>query len=228
MIKIIHDTPLIGEVFNYDVILFVMGINNSMSNGFNYDIALNFPEILESEGRYQYGDLRKFGTIHETECDGIKFIACYSKKNTTKKNKNDLFIDYEYLDKCICKVKEFYLNKKIGCKILGCDEYDGNGDEKIVLEIFEKHFKTCGDITLYDYTQVNYYDEIYKKIKHAHYKYKHKLIPTDKYLEIRRVLEWRKRHGIFSEVPEDFVYLPKKKMKRKIIYNKNGVFFSQN
>jgi hypothetical protein len=72
MIKIIHDTPLIGEVFNYDVILFVMGINNSMSNGFNYDIAINFPEVLESESKYQYGDLRKYGTIHETESENIK------------------------------------------------------------------------------------------------------------------------------------------------------------
>ena len=62
-------------------------------------------------------------------------------------------------------------------------------------------------------------------IKQIHYKYKHKLITTEKYLEIRRILEWRKNNGIFSEVPDEYIFLPKKKMKRKITYNKSGVNF---
>lgn len=226
MIKIINDIPLIEEIFEYDIVLFTMGVNNSMSNGFNYDIAINFPEVLESESKYQYGDLRKYGTIHETESENIKFVACYSKKTSLKKNKKDLFLDYEYLEKCLQKVSEKYINKKIGCKVLGCDEYDGNADEEKVIQLFEKYFGNSGDVTLYRYKQMNFSDEIYKKIKHAHYRYKHKLLDVNDYLEIRRILEWRKKHGIFSEIPNDFVFLPKKKMKRKIIHNKNGVLIS--
>lgn len=225
MINFIKDTPLINDVFKYDVILFAMGINNSMANGFNYDIALNFPKVLEVEGRYQYGDIRKYGTIHETESEDILFVACYIKNTSLKKNKNDVFINYEYLDKCLKSVCDTYKDKKIGCPILGCNEFDGNGDENIVLNLFNKYFKENGDITLYRYKQNNFSDNIYKTIKQIHYKYKHKLITTEKYLEIRRILEWRKNNGIFSEVPDEYIFLPKKKMKRKITYNKSGVNF---
>lgn len=225
MIKIVKDTPLIEDVFEYDVILFAMGINNSMANGFSYDIALHFPTVLENEGRYQYGDLRKYGTIHETVCSGLTFVACYVKNPAAKKNKSDVFVLYDFLEECIKMVKEKYKGKKIACCIIGSNEYDGNGDKEKIIEIFEKYFKKSGSLTLYDYKQKNFYDEMYKKIKHAYYMLIHKAITFEEYLEIRRVIEWRKKKGIFSEVPKDYVFKLKRKNKRKITHTKEGVSF---
>ena len=226
MLRIIKDTPLIEEIYEYDVILYSMGVNNSMSKGFNNDISVNFPKVKESECSYRYGDNRKYGTIHEFESDGIKFVSCYIKTPEKKRRKTDLFVSYEYLDLCLEKVSRIYKGKRIASKILGSDEFDGNGDREKIMKLFEKHFSGKGnDITIYDYIQEDYSETVYKKIRQAHYNYKHKLITTEDYLELRRVLEWRKRHGIFEEVPEDFKFTPKKKMKRKITFNKNGVVF---
>ena len=40
-INVIHDKPLIEDVFNYDVIVLGTGIHNALGNGFQYDIKIN-------------------------------------------------------------------------------------------------------------------------------------------------------------------------------------------
>ena len=49
MINIIKGNDLINDIFDYEVILFSMGINNSMGNNFSYEIGLNFPQVKENE-----------------------------------------------------------------------------------------------------------------------------------------------------------------------------------
>ena len=227
MINIINDIPLIEEIYNYDVVLFAMGINNSMANGFSYDVGFNFPDVLKNEMSYQYGDLRKYGTIHTTKSDDIEFVACYIKTQSSKHNKSDVFVNYDYLDNCLEKIKEKYKNKKIACPLLGNNEFDGNGDYKTIMEIFNKYFGKAGNLTLYIYEQKNYKAELFKKVKQARYNFNHKLITKEDFFEICRILEWRKTHGIYTEVPDDFIFIPKGKSKRKIIHNKNGVIFKK-
>ena len=62
--RIIKNKQLIEDIYNYDVVLFGMGINNAMNKGFSYDIALNFPDVRVNENSTGYGDLRKYGKIH--------------------------------------------------------------------------------------------------------------------------------------------------------------------
>lgn len=220
--KTVNDKNLIEEVYEYDVILFAMGVNNSLKTGFNNHIAVNFPDVALSEGRYRYGDRRKIGTVHETECDGVRFVACYIKRPELKKKKDDCYLDYEALEKCLEEVKARYGKMSVASPILGADEMDGNGDKERIVTLFEKHLP---DVTLYDFKQDTFYDVMFKKIKHITYKLKHHLLDPEEYERMRRIFEWRKLHGIYSEVPDEFKTPTNNRKKRKITVNKNGVDF---
>lgn len=211
------------DIYKYDVVLFGMGINNGMAKGFSYEIGLNFPQVLISEGRYKYGDTRKFGTIHETECDGIIFVACYMSSVSKRKNIKKDFVDYESLDKCLKSIQEKYYNKKIGSYLLGCEEHEGDGDVDKLMCIFKKHFNDNQLFTLYLSKQRDFKAEMVNKIGRLYYSLKDGKITYEEYYNARRILEWRAKHGIYSEVPEDYVYTPKKRM--KITYSKGNVIF---
>ena len=94
MIQTISNKQLIEDVHNYDVILFGMGINNSMNKGLAYDIALNFPEVHTNENLTGYGDTRKYGTVGETLTeDGVRFCSCYCYNIGLNRKNNGVFID---------------------------------------------------------------------------------------------------------------------------------------
>ena len=217
MVNIINRENLIYEVKNYDVVLFSMGINNSMNKGFSYEIGLNFPEVKNNENRSNYGDLRKYGTINSTEVDGTIFVSCYVHNGGYNKN-SKCFINYEYLDSCLKEVVKRFKGKKIVSPIIGVNFSDGNGDKKKIISIFEKRFDKC-DITLYDFIERDYKLECFRCIAELREKLKKKEISFDEYKEKRSDFEWRRRNGIYLENPKDYTYIPKSE-KKKIIFSK--------
>lgn len=211
--KLISNIELIPHIFKYEVVLFPMGINNSMNSGFAYEIALNFPEVKESENYTNYGDKRKLGTIHETVVDNIVFCACYIHGGGFHKNKDGSFMEYHHLESCLNVVEKKYKNKKIATIVLGGNKTDGNGDRSRIIELIKKTFNEC-DIDVYDYEEVEYRTKLFKEIAALHKRFVDKEINGDEYIKERSKIEWRRRNGIFKPMPSDYVYYPRKEKKK--------------
>ena len=219
--RIIKDKQLIEDVHNYDVVLYGMGINNSMNKGLAYDIALNFPDVRDNENLTGYGDIRKYGNTHETNTeDGVIFCACYCYNIGLKKKTGGAFIDYDSLEKCLIEVHNKHKNKRIACPIIGQDKYDGEGDRDKIIEIFNRVFPDNCDITLYDFVQQDFKTERYKEAVSARKKYTDGEITKDEFKHLKKINEWKRLNGIFKEMPDEFEYKPRKKAQNKIIVTK--------
>ena len=208
-LKTISNTELIPHIFGYEVILFPMGINNAMNSGFAYEIALNFPEVRESENLTNYGDKRKLVTIHETEVDGIAFCACYIHNGGHHKKKDGSYVEYQHISSCIEKVKEKYSNRKIATIVIGGNKTDGNGDREKIAEMIKEKLQDCKDVTIYDYTEEEYRTKIFKEIAALHKRLVDKEIDGKDFIKRRSEIEWRRRYGLYKPMPEDYEYYPR-------------------
>lgn len=208
MFKFLNNA-LIDNVYNYDVVLVPMSVNNSMSKGFRYEVALNFPIVREKESKTPYGDRRKYGTIYSIEADGIIFcmLYMYKTKYYKKQGENDS-VDYKALEDCLKKVVKLYKGKKIGTPILGYSEYDGNGNKDKILTVMGSVLET-EDVTIHVYEQKDYKAERFKEIAILHKKLKNREINGNEYIRLRSEVEWRRRYGIFKPMREGYRYIPR-------------------
>lgn len=211
--------PLINDVFQYEVILFGMGINNSMNNGFAREIKVNFPNVHEEELTTKYGDLRKYGTIKVINQNNIVFCPCYFYKGGFNKRFNEEQVDYDSLKKCLQEIKHWFHGKKIATPILGTSNYDGNGDKDKIICIFNEIFDN-EDITLYDFEQDDYDKRYFQEILKLRCERKEKVINKITYNEKRSDIEWERLYGIYKERPKTWIYKPKAKNKQIIKINK--------
>lgn len=207
--KIIKNNNLLIDCFNYDVVLIPMNINNAMSNGFLYDIALNFPEIKENEETTGYGDKRKYGTIFPIEYNNTIFCICYMYEIAyNRKNRTD-FVNYDALKNCLKEVRKKYSDKCIASPLLGCSKYDGTGNKEKIYDIFSENLSDM-DVYIYDFEQEDFKHKIFCRIAELHDKLKNKKISEEEYILERSKVEWKRKNGIFKEMPKDFIYNPKK------------------
>ena len=218
--KIIRDKQLIEDVYEYDVILYGMSINNSMNNGFSYDIALNFPEVKKEEDLSGYGDTRKYGKIHEVVVgENLIFCACYCY-NVGLKKRSAVFIDYDDLKACLKIIAKKYKGKKIASPIIGSSQYDGCGDKSRIIAIYNEIFGDTDDVTIYDFAPQDYRKERYKEAVQLRKQYLDKVITKNEFERLRQDNEWRRLNGIFKKMPDDYLYIPRRKSKSKITIKK--------
>lgn len=202
----IFAAELLPNIKKYEVILFGMGINNAFNSGLLYEIALNFPMVKENENNLSpYGDRRKYGTIFESRVDGIIFCACYMNNGGYNWREGKDSVKYDCLESALKLACEKYKGKKICAPIIGVNGYDGYGDKDRIKSIFEKIF-VKQDIDLYDYEQKDFRYEMFKESNALYKSYKNGVITKEDYDLNRKKLLWKKTHGIFSEMPEDFTY----------------------
>lgn len=213
MINIIKGNDLINDIFDYEVILFSMGINNSMGNNFSYEIGLNFPQVKENENLSKYGDKKKLGTINETIVDDVIFCACYINNGGYKKDKDGKFIKYEDLRSCLKLINNKYKNKSIACPIIGSYKYDGNGDKDEIIKMFDQECCNCR-IFLYDYNTDPYSERIFREIAALHQKLVDKKIDGNEFIKERGRIEWKRKMGIYKEMPENYIYIPRQNKKK--------------
>jgi hypothetical protein len=218
--KVIRN-ELLENVFNYDVILVGMGINNSFK-GFASEVRYSFPNVYQEELRVSnYSDTNKCGTILPIEDSGITFCMCYIHKgNYAKKYRGACFLNYGNLKSCLLAVKKEYRGKKIGTPLLGASPYDGNGDKEKVLEIFNEVFSDF-DIDVYDYEQKDYARMIFREIASLHKRSEEHTITPQEYTEKRSEIEWRRKNGIFKPMPEGYEYFPKQNKKPLFVTKKD-------
>lgn len=156
MVNIIKDIDLLLDIGKYDVTLVPAHINNSLSNGFQRDVALNYPYVQKGNYNTKYGDTKKLGTILECKAENepVITIVYIFKFYPHKKIKGEIidFCDYEALEKCLLLVNSKYKGQRVSCPLLGCSRFDGNGNRDKVLGLMER---CCPDIelTVYDFFQ---------------------------------------------------------------------------
>lgn len=221
---IIKNEQLINNVHDYDVILFGMGINNSMNKGISYEIALNFPKVKISEDATGYGDTRKYGKTHETKVsDNLSFCACYCYNIGLKKKNNGVYIDYEALEDCLTTVHEIYKGKKIASPIIGQDEFDGNGEKNKIIEIYKRVFGDYTNLTLYDFVQCDFRKERYKEAVAIRKQYTDGIITKEEFKHLKKINEWKRLNGIFKNMPDEFEYKPRRKTQSRIVVSRKKV-----
>lgn len=209
---------LIPKIFNYEVVLVPMGLNNSFNSGFRSEIHANFNEIkkLECEAT-RYGDRRKMGTISAVEIDNLTFVFCYMDKGGYRGGDS---VDYDALESCLFLVKKRYYGKKIASPLIGVGRYDGNGNKERVIEILKDQFGGEDEETSINIFDFNYGDRklnFFHEIAEARGKFKRKEISSDEYKTIRSEIEWRRKNGVYKKMPEGYEYRPKMGGRAEII-----------
>lgn len=218
----VPNKQLMEEIFSYDIILVPMSIDNSMTRGFPHEVAINFPHVLEKECETNYGDMRKYGTIYPIIDSGITFCMCYIHNGGYQK-KDGEFVNYSALENCLREVNRLYKGKKVASTVMGANSYDGNGNKEKIISIFGM---SCTDIDLflYDEEPRDFAALMYHRIAELHEKRRHKEITPKEYYELRRQVEWKRTHGIYNSMPDDFKFEPVRKTQRQVIkINKNLV-----
>ena len=213
--KIIKDRQLIYDVYNYDIVLVSMGLNNSFNCGLRYELNLNFHGLKEKEIESGYGDKRKCGTVFSVKTDKVIFCMCYMFTGWNRHKNDKDYVNYENLDSCLYKITELYGNKKIASPLLGLEPCDGNGNRQKIEYIFNKHFAKMDNVFLYDYKQRDYRLEIFHKLAEIHNQLKTKKITKEEYVRLRRNIEWERIHGVLNPIPEDYEFVPQRKRIKK-------------
>ena len=184
----IHNKPLIEDIFDYDLIIVGTGIHNALGNGFQYDVKINFPQVEEIVKQTPYADVRKLGSVTVINENPI-FCVGFIHKGGYRKDLNPDYLDYKALEEVLNLIDSNFENKRIATTLLGCSQYDGNGNKEKVLEIFNK--LSNNDFFIYDYEQRDYREinnekwaEITSLVGKIPYQELRKL--KDEYIKIRK------------------------------------------
>ena len=198
MVHVIENTDLINEVFNYSHILVGTSIMNSLGNGFQHKVAINFPDVEDKcKTATKYGDQRKLGTATVIEGNPT-FILCYITKGRFRPDLKDDTLDYDALRNCLRLIHKNYKGERIASTIMGAPKYEGNGDKEKILSIFEETFSDC-DVWLYDYEQT---DRVADRNK-AWQRVKEHIGKPD-YFEEKKKFFWEQAFGIYKPIPEGY------------------------
>lgn len=124
-----------------------------MSHGFQLFLQLEYPYVFEANLATRYGDRTKLGTILECTKEGEPTVCiCYIIEGNFRPDLREDYLSYEALEKCLKLVNIKYKGKDIGCPLLGASRFDGNGDKKRILELYEKCLTDC-NVTVYDFVE---------------------------------------------------------------------------
>lgn len=184
----IHNKPLIEDIFDYDLIIVGTGIHNALGNGFQYDVKINFPQVEQIVKQTPYADVRKLGSVTVVNENPI-FCVGFIHKGGYRKDLNPDYLDYKALEEVLNLIDSNFENKRIATTLLGCSQYDGNGNKEKVLEIFNK--LSNNNFFIYDYEQRDYREinnekwaEITSLVGKIPYQELRKL--KDEYIKIRK------------------------------------------
>lgn len=148
------------HINEYNIILVGTNIYQTMSNGFQRYVRLNYPYVFEKNLQTKYADEKKMGTILVCKEDGNPtFILCFidNGKSIFTKGKEHEYLSYEALEMCLEKVRILYGDKSICSTIIGSSKFDGSGDKEKLIKIITSKLP---NITLFDYEQKSRAEEM--------------------------------------------------------------------
>jgi hypothetical protein len=193
MVTIIKDKPLIEDIFDYDIIIVGTGIHNSLGNGFQHDIKINFPFVEDALKKTPYADKRKLGTVTVVKSTPLYCLG-FIHSGGYRKDLNPVYLDYQALNDVLHLIDKNFENKRIASSFIGCSEFDGNGDKERVLDMFNS-LTGENEYFLYDYEQRDYrevnnekWSEITAQVGKISHEELRKL--KDEYIKIRKYGIW--------------------------------------
>jgi hypothetical protein len=193
MVTIVKDKPLIEDVFNYDIIIVGTGIHNTLGNGFQHDIKINFPFVEDALKKTPYADKRKLGTVTVVKSTPLYCLG-FIHSGGYRKDLNPVYLDYQALNDVLHLIDKNFENKRIASSFIGCSEFDGNGDKERVLDMFNS-LTGENEYFLYDYEQRDYrevnnekWSEITAQVGKISHEELRKL--KDEYIKIRKYGIW--------------------------------------
>jgi hypothetical protein len=138
---------------------------------------------------------------------------CYIHTGGYNKNRTDgVFLDYDALESCLKAVAQKYKNKRVATIKMGVEREDGAGDDNRVTELYEKYFGKMDKIDLYLGKHWDYDWVMLGNRKYQYRRYRRKEIDKEQLrYELSRI-EWRRTHGIFEPMPEDYRIKFRKKL----------------
>ena len=193
-IEMIHNKPLIEDIFEYDLIIVGTGIYNTLGNGFQYDIKINFPNVNKIIKETPYGDKRKLGTVTIVNDKPI-FCLGFRHKGGFRKDLQTEYLDYNALTNVLSLIDENFENKKIATTLIGSSKFDGNGDKDKILGIFQQ-LSDKNMYYLYDYEQRDYrivHNEMWREIMELKDK-----IPYQEFRQMKDNYIALRKHGIYG------------------------------
>lgn len=164
MINIVKDIDPINKTDDYDVILVGTNTYGKLANGWQLDMKIKYPQIHKANLSTKYGDTSKVGkylTIGESPTICLLYI---NKGYNFRPDLDPVFLEYDALEECLYRINIEFKGKRVLAPILGSSKFDGNGDKKKIIEIFER-LCTNLDVTLYDYEQISAREKTLKRIK---------------------------------------------------------------
>ena len=190
---LIENTDLFPHVNEYDVILVGTNTYCSLTQGFQRDVMLHFPHVQDENMKTRYGDRDKLGTILQVE-GTPKFILCFICEGNFRPDISTDYLDYGSLEKCLSLAKIITRGQKVATTLMGASRFDGNGDKKRILSLFER---ILGDVEVdvYDYFQMSK-DERKKAIRMKELAVKE----TDREAYYRMVAERKEREKKIKEI----------------------------
>lgn len=161
MINVIKDEDIYWHFREYDIILIGTNIYCTMSQGIQLKVMLNYPYVYEKNLETKYGDMDKMGTILECKSENEPtFCLCFITKGYNfRPDLEKDYLSYDALENALKLVNIKYKGKKIACPLLGSSRFDGNGDNKKILHIFNKTL-TDVECTVFDYFQKSRAEEM--------------------------------------------------------------------
>lgn len=193
--KIINDINLIYDIFKYDVILVGTSIYNSLGNGFQHEIKINFPIVNDKNMETSYADPKKLGTNLYVSERNVIFALCYINSGRFRPDLKKEYLNYDALENCLKDVVNRYNDKKIATTLIGGSIFDGDGNREQILSIIDKICQNT-DITIYDYVQQSVKDKNYQgwqEVKNLIGK-----VSKEEYYHLKNKFLWERKHGIWN------------------------------
>lgn len=201
MINIVKDRDLILDIKKYNVILVGTSIKNSLGNGFQHKIGINFPFVRESNNATKYDDKEKLGTVRVVSnyiFPGTVFLLCYITKGRFRPDIKPDAVEYDALEKCLDLIVNNFEYDRIASTIMGVSPFEGGGDKERILELFKNKFGNRGDVTLYDYEQLDYRKEENDRYWQINEEWKSGKITHDEYLKKKFKYKEERKYGIWD------------------------------
>lgn len=194
-ISLIHDKPLIEDIFDYDVIIVGTGIHNALGNGFQHDIKINFPIVEETVKKTPYADVRKLGTVTVVNTNPI-FCVGFIHQGGYRKDLTPDYLKYDALENTLNLINDNFEGKRIATTLIGCSRFDGNGDKNKILDMFDR-LSENNEYFIYDYEQRDY-----REVNNEKWNEIMSLVGKISYEELRRLKDnyiKERKYGIYGE-----------------------------
>lgn len=225
MIKIVKDKNLIYDIPSHEVILVGTSINNTLGNGFQYQVKKAFPDVDEANKNTPYGDHRKLGTVTVVKSEGKTFCLCYINKSRRRPDLNPDYLDYDALRNVVQIINTNFKGKTVVSTILGLSEYEGDGDRERILKILEENSSDI-NLVLYDFEQPDRiaerkrrWNEIISSIGK---------VPPEEYREMKKLYHWQEHFGVLKPIPEGLSEYDVKQLIKEDKENHNTLGKSEN